>query len=156
MRHLERIKQIGRFVRHARSPAQWPAFATIGYARGHPFGGRDLAARVGRTLWPSIVVARPAGWRGSSIELDPADLGHLVSFEEIVVDGAYDLGLVPFTPDLILDCGAHIGLFAVLATARFPGVSCEAFEPDARNASFVRRQFARNRMKIAAREGASC
>jgi FkbM family methyltransferase len=75
---------------------------------------------------------------GASIQLDTADLGQLLSFEEICVDSAYDLSLVPFAPDVVLDCGAHVGLFSMLALHRFPKARLVAFEPNPRNAEQLR------------------
>jgi FkbM family methyltransferase len=80
--------------------------------------------------------------QGGFIRLDTSDIGQLVSYEEIMVDCCYDLNLIPFTPDLVLDCGAHIGLFTRLAAARYSGARLLAFEPHPGNCELLRPQFA--------------
>ena len=44
-----------------------------------------------------------------------------------------------FAPAAIVDCGAHIGTFTLLAKRRFPRAAITAFEPNPRNAGFLRR-----------------
>jgi hypothetical protein len=44
----------------------------------------------------------------SHLALNPLDPTHIAIFYEVFVDECYDLGLVPFIPDQIFDCGGHI------------------------------------------------
>jgi len=151
MSKLTRLAQIGTYAKLARSPGDVVRLAALAYARGHPFDGADLPARVARRLWPRIVVS-PRGFRPVRIELDPTDRGDLDSFEEIAVERVYDLSRVPFEPDLVTDCGAHIGLFSLLAANRFPAAKLVAFEPNPRNAEAIRAQIklnpARTRLEL--------
>jgi hypothetical protein len=41
-------------------------------------------------------------------------------FQEVLVERNYPLEKVPFVPELVVDCGANIGLFSALAAVRFP------------------------------------
>ena len=119
----------------------------VGYARGHNFGSTDLISRIGRTLFPEIAV-RPSSLGGLTLHLNPSDLSHLAVVDEIFLQKVYDLGRVPFAPDLIVDCGAHIGMFALVAAARFPKSKFVAFEPDPDNCDWLRRQIEENHLQV--------
>jgi FkbM family methyltransferase len=58
----------------------------------------------------------------------------------------YDFSKVPFKPDLVIDCGAHVGFFSLLAAHHWPGVPILAFEPDPQNAGVARENFSRNKL----------
>jgi len=59
-----------------------------------------------------------------------------------VVNGFYD---VPnFTPDLIVDGGANIGLFSVFAAAHFPNVPIVCYEPQPANVKQLRTNLKAN------------
>jgi FkbM family methyltransferase len=92
-----------------------------------------------------LMRVRPGRLAGRAIWASPFDLGHRIIFEEFFVEGAYPLEKVPFTPDQILDCGAHIGLFSVLALQKFPRASLIAFEPSPDNYAILARQFSEDR-----------
>jgi FkbM family methyltransferase len=72
----------------------------------------------------------------------------MVIFDEVVRDNNYDLGLVPFTPDQIFDCGGHIGMFSLLAGSRYPTAQLTIFEPNPHNMEWIRRQVQLNAMNI--------
>lgn len=74
------------------------------------------------------------------------DVNHLAVFEEIFSEELYDFSKVPFKPDLVVDCGAHVGFFSLLAAHHWPGVPILAFEPDPSNAGVARENFARNKL----------
>jgi FkbM family methyltransferase len=48
---------------------------------------------------------------------------------EVLLEKVYDLSLVPFTPDLIYDFGANIGLFSLIAANRWPDAKLICVEP---------------------------
>ena len=75
--------------------------------------------------------------------VDTHDLGELISCEEVLIDRTYDFTMVPFRPDLIADCGAHIGLFTLIAGSHYASAELIAFEPDVCNFRRARRQLAR-------------
>jgi FkbM family methyltransferase len=141
-----RLRKITAFGRTGLAIPDKLKMLVIGYARGHNFGSNDVISRVGRTLFPEIAV-RPSSLGGLTLHLDPSDLSHLAVADEILLQKVYDLGLVPFTPDLILDCGAHIGMFTLLAATRFPKSRLVAFEPDPENCRWIEKQICANRLQ---------
>lgn len=102
----------------------------LGWARDNP------SSAVGR--WrPRIQVCLPS-LSGHAVTVSATDLGQLISFEEVFVESVYDLTLVPFRPTAILDCGAHVGFFSVLALANYPKVPLTLFEPNPENLDSLR------------------
>jgi FkbM family methyltransferase len=75
--------------------------------------------------------------------IDTHDLGELISCEEVLIDRTYDFARVPFESDLIIDCGAHIGLFTLIAGLRYSSAELIAFEPDVYNFRKAQQQLAR-------------
>lgn len=100
-------------------------------------------SRVARLLCRPMFV-RPRFFRGLRILIDPRDAGQLDVFDEVVVQQVYDLSLVPFVPELVVDCGGHIGLFTVLAALNFPTAQRIVFEPVPGNLKYVKSTTTRN------------
>jgi len=75
------------------------------------------------------------------VQVDAGSIDHCIIVQEVLVERVYDLTLVTFQPDHVVDCGAHIGLFSRLAAARYPGAKLKAFEPNPQNFSWLCRQF---------------
>lgn len=142
-----RLRQIKLFAEISSSPSDLAKLVLLGFARGHPFGSDDVIARLGRLFGQSIVI-RPRNLRGLRAVINPRDLGHLISLEEVLVDCCYDLALVPFQPEVIYDCGAHIGLFSLLAASRYPEAQIVAIEPDPTNIEFIKAQAGINSVSI--------
>jgi FkbM family methyltransferase len=86
--------------------------------------------------------------------IDPTDWSQTVIFDEIFLRSSYDLRRVEFAPHLIIDCGGHIGLFSLLSKSVLPDAPTIVFEPDPRNAQFIRKQILRNRLEITLVESA--
>jgi len=128
MRALARLRRVGAFMA-AGPPSEWSRLAVLGWARDNP--SSSVATR-------GVVSVKPNALHGARLTIDPSDLGQLISFEEVFVERAYDLQLVPFTPALIIDCGAHAGFFSTLAASRFKGVPLVAFEPNPANLPILR------------------
>jgi FkbM family methyltransferase len=142
-RAATRLHQVVAFGRTGLKARDKFKMAVIGYARGHTFGAPGIISQVGRTLFPVIAV-RHSLLGGLILQIDPSDLSHLVVIEEILIEQVYDLSLVPFTPDFVLDCGAHAGIFALLVASTFPKSKLICFEPDPRNYEWVRNQISQN------------
>jgi FkbM family methyltransferase len=150
--YIARLKQIGRFSRAGKSFRDRVKCAVIGFARGHPFrvgSIEKLVVRL-RLIDPLIAV----------VYLN--DLGQLLSFEEIFLERVYDLELVPFVPELVVDCGAHAGFFSLLASKRYGKVDVVAFEPAPNNFRVLKEQAKANALEwelhqcaIAVRDGES-
>jgi FkbM family methyltransferase len=134
-----------RFLATAKDIASTPALLIVGLARGNPFSryDRGVFSRVGARFFSELTV-RPRCFFGTPVSLSLCDLGHLVSFEEVVVANAYNLDRLPFNPEIIFDCGAHIGLFTVLASSRWPFAQIFAFEPSPTNFVWLNRNASRS------------
>ena len=77
------------------------------------------------------------------IYIDPQDGGDRPSFFEVL----YELGpdsLPQPPPELIIDAGAHVGFFSLLARAKYPSAEIHAFEPLPRNFELLRRHICVN------------
>src|ERR1700760_1262504 len=58
---------------------------------------------------------KPRQLRGSRLLIDPNDWSQVVIFDEIFLQSGYDMSKVDFIPDVIIDCGAHVGMFSIFA-----------------------------------------
>jgi FkbM family methyltransferase len=63
------------------------------------------------------------------LKVSADDLTHLWVADEVLTEHVYSLNAVPFTPDLVLDLGANIGLFTLLAAQRWPNSHLVCVEP---------------------------
>lgn len=75
--------------------------------------------------------------------IDTHDLGQLVSCEEVLIQQIYDLSRVPFVPDIVVDCGSHIGLFSLVAGLKYPSAALIAYEPEPENFRVLQKQLRR-------------
>lgn len=117
--------------------------AFAGFARHRPFGGDSLYARAGRAVCGAVTPrVAPAG--GARLRLDLTGFVDPMIYEEIFVDGIYPLEVVPFAPDLVVDCGACHGMFTLLARSRFPAARLVAFEPEPTNFARLQENLALN------------
>jgi len=135
------------YTRCAVDLAAIPPLLILGFVRRRPFSRADLISRLARRCSPTLRI-RAKRFGGRSINLDTTDISHAIIAEEFLIDGQYDLTNVKFTPSLILDCGAHIGMFSVLAVSYFPQSKIIAFEPKPKNLRFLESQFARDESNI--------
>jgi FkbM family methyltransferase len=71
----------------------------------------------------------------------PFDYDHVTVYREVFEEHCYDFALIPFRPDMAIDCGAHIGSFSAIAAVRYPGIRLLAFEPDSKNRWFLHRNL---------------
>ena len=67
------------------------------------------------------------------LRIDPTRMSHFTIYQELLIDDAYDLDLLVFIPDVVIDCGAFEGYFTLLARARFGAMRFVVFEPNAEN-----------------------
>ncbi len=79
------------------------------------------------------------GTNGSTtqVEVSGADITHLWVADEILIERVYNLEVVPFVPDLVMDLGANIGLFTLLAARRWPQAGFVCVEPHPTTFSFL-------------------
>ena len=97
---------------------------------------------------------KPRQLRGLHLLIDPTDWSQVVIFDEIFLRSGYDMSKVDFIPDVIIDCGAHIGMFSLLAASTFPNASVVAYEPNPRNVMLAHEQVKRNKLHIDIRQAA--
>ena len=132
VRSLAYLMEVARFARDvgraafARSPSLWSGWKPGPWQWRRP------------RLWLRAS-AQPETLAGASISMAPFDFDHFTVYREVFAEKSYDLALVPFGPEIILDCGAHVGSFSCLAAVRFPGCPIRAFEPDSANRWFLHR-----------------
>ncbi|MBW4506928.1 MAG: FkbM family methyltransferase [Scytonematopsis contorta HA4267-MV1] len=153
MSTLARINQIFSFTKVASSPIEIVKLLVLGFARGHTFDSPDLISKIGRLLFSEITV-KPKNLGKLQAQLKLTDLGHLISFEEIFLENCYDLKLIPFNPEVILDCGTHIGFFSLLARYTYPEAKIIAFEPNPENIKLIKEQIEINQLDISLIEAA--
>ena len=91
---------------------------------------------------------RPIPLNGYQLLINPSDWSQTVIFEEVFLRNGYDLNRLEFAPEVILDCGAHIGMFSLLAKSRFPAARVIAFEPNPINIHYLRRQISANSLDL--------
>lgn len=101
---------------------------------------------------PHRIWLKPKKLGGLRLLIDPTDWSQTVIFEEVFLHSSYDLDKVKFTPDVVIDCGAHIGIFSLLAKSKYPKASLIAYEPNPMNGEFIRRQIAENRLTLSFNE----
>jgi FkbM family methyltransferase len=140
------LNNVRRYLPLAYSPLDWLSFTVLGMGRGR-------LSFLTRHLFPELVV-RPALLGGLKVALNPLDPSHIAIFDELFLDKSYDLGLIPFTPDQIFDCGGHIGMFSLLARGRYPMAHLIIFEPNENNMEWIRRQAQLNALNIEAVQAA--
>ena len=114
-------------IHYAQVDSWWPLAGVQRWIRGHRFEFR--CGRNGQT---------------TRVAVSGADLTHLWVADELLVEGVYRLDAVPFTPDLVLDLGANIGLFTLMAAHRWPQASLVCVEPHPTTFSFLCDNLARN------------
>lgn len=68
---------------------------------------------------------------------------YIIAWE--LLDDCYRLNRIDFKPgDVVIDIGAHIGLFAIYTALRFPEVVIHSFEPFPENYELLQQNLARN------------
>ncbi|HEY0551965.1 MAG TPA: FkbM family methyltransferase [Verrucomicrobiae bacterium] len=117
-------RMVARFKRGAIHYAQvhswWPVAPVQRWIRNHRFQFRH-------------------GQNGNTthLKVSGADITHLWVADEVLLEGVYQLDVVPFTPDVVLDLGANIGLFTLLAARRWPQAHLVCVEPHPTTFSFL-------------------
>jgi FkbM family methyltransferase len=97
---------------------------------------------------PTIEI-RPPSLSGYKVLLATDDPSQATVFQEVFLEKVYELERVPFRPTRIVDCGAHIGMFTLLAAARFRDARITVFEPKASNAQLLRENCRLNGLNAA-------
>jgi FkbM family methyltransferase len=77
-----------------------------------------------------VELKEPKGLRIRGRYREHADL---YAIKEVYLDRVYNLDSLSVNPSTIIDAGAHLGTFSLLAHRRFPGSHIVAIEPDPGN-----------------------
>lgn len=85
--------------------------------------------------------------RTTAVAVSGADITHLWVAEEVLLEKVYQLDVVPFVPELILDLGANIGLFSLLAARAWPEASLVCVEPHPLTFEFLCENLALNAVR---------
>lgn len=107
-------------------------FLLLGLARCGDFSTGGILSRICPPM-TLLLCLRPKKLCGHAVYVDAADSSHIDIFDEVMLEEAYDLERIPFTPDCIIDCGGHIGLYAMLAAVKYPDVPIQVYEPSPAN-----------------------
>ena len=91
---------------------------------------------------------RPIALGGRKVLIDPTDWSQTLIFDEIFIARTYEITQFGFVPETIIDCGAHIGMFSLVAAAAFPQANIVAFEPNPNNAAQIRKQISKNGLTV--------
>jgi FkbM family methyltransferase len=88
-------------------------------------------------------------WEGTRFNIGSRDHNLLKGFTEVVRDiweeDVYHLSKGDLVaPKVIVDVGAHLGVFSILAAKKFPDASVYSFEPDPRNFELLSRNISLN------------
>jgi FkbM family methyltransferase len=97
---------------------------------------------------------KPRRLGGLHLLIDPTDSSQVLIFDEIFLRSGYDMSKVQFIPDVIIDCGAHVGMYSLLAASTFPRATVVAYEPNPNNVRLALEQVKRNKLPIDIRHAA--
>lgn len=131
------------FLPLIRDPRDLIAYAILRVVKSRNLMSLGLLRRTIKSCFPQVVI-RPAPLPGLRLALSTRDSSQVTILHEILVQGVYDLTCVPFYPDHVIDCGAHVGLFSLLAFQRFPKSRFTLFEPSPNNFALLQRTLALN------------
>lgn len=130
------------------------SFIVLRYARTRPLNGKGLITGFLKKLFP-LLVLKSEKFYGLKLVIDPANFSHVRITDEFFFENVYDLERVPFKPDCIVDCGAHIGMFTLLSKGKYSDIPIYIFEPNADNILYIRKQIAQNNLSLTTIEEAA-
>jgi FkbM family methyltransferase len=107
-------------IHYAQVNSWWPLPPVQRWIRNHRFQFRHAA-----------------NGSATRVSVSGADITHLWVADEVLIEQVYELDAVPFVPDLVIDLGANIGLFTLLAAKRWPKASLVCVEPHPTTFSFL-------------------
>jgi len=113
------------------------------HSRSSRLGGKAILGKILTGRHYSLYTAPPATYL---ISARFGDSGDFTACNEVFVDRVYELERLPFTPELIVDAGAHIGTFTVLAHSRFPQARFVSIEPVQANFTLLAKNCSLNQV----------
>lgn len=112
-----------------------------------------MAARLA-TNGTMVVFPRPDTARGEAVRVELDVPAQIDVFEELFIEGIYDLNAVGFAPELVVDCGAFCGYFSAMAAGFFPAARLCCFEANPDNLPALRAQVEQLRVRVEINEAA--
>jgi FkbM family methyltransferase len=131
----------------------WPGLAVYGLASYANFSSKDPLSRICHRLFP-VAKIRTDRTSHIAVHVDPSDASHMMIFDEVLIENVYELERLHFPPELIIDCGGHIGLFTARAAGFYPSAKMITFEPMPKNFKMIQAMVEYNRLKIEIRQEA--
>lgn len=101
--------------------------------------GMHLNKAIKNKQSPIISFAFPGEFK-YPVYMRPASSDY-ATFGEVILDKSYDLNL-NFTPEIIIDCGANIGLTSIFFKNKYPGATIIAIEPEKNNFAILNKNLA--------------
>jgi len=89
---------------------------------------------------------KPKPLDGLEIYLSTVDSSQMAIFNEIFIEKVYDLEALPFEPLHVIDCGAHVGMFSVLAFSNYTEARYTLFEPNTENLEVLKLTIEANKL----------
>jgi len=146
-RLLRKLKEARSWMLSARNATDLPGALLLSICRTRPPSGPGFYSRCFRRLVPQLSI-HPRSLQGFSIAIHPSDIAELIIYEECFIRRVYDLALLPFKPDIVVDCGGFKGYFTLLARVRFPTAAFVVFEPHPVNYGLMCSNFKRNGVDV--------
>lgn len=135
----QRIEVLVRYASAAPSLRAMASWMRLGAIRARLTGGEArLPPRQDAGARDALIPIGPLPQH--RVRIDLSSLAELDGFEEIFVRRIYRLGELPFRPELIVDCGSNIGLFASLCRVTFPEARIFCWEPEPGNFARLKAQ----------------
>ena len=139
-RLARKLESVRRYPRLASGAADSASLWLLGLHRNR-VPGSGIAAGillgVGRVIAPRLAPAR-----GQRIRVDLGQAAQIDVFDELLLEGIYDLAAVTFGPSLVVDCGAFCGYFSAMASGFFPGAHIACSEANPANIGTLEAQLA--------------
>ncbi len=95
-----------------------------------------------------LLILKSNKFYGLKLVINPANFSHVRITDEFFFENVYNLELLPFRPDCIVDCGAHIGMFTLLSKGKYSDIPIYIFEPNAENISYIKKQISLNNLSL--------
>jgi FkbM family methyltransferase len=135
-----KIQEVRLYPPLGQDPGDRRQLLALGLVRNRVPGSGFVARLVvgaGRVITPRLLLSG-----GERIRLQLDHSGQIDVFDELFLGKIYDLAAVPFSPDLVVDCGAYCGYFSAMASGAFRGARIVCFEANPSNLPMIQAQLA--------------
>lgn len=136
---LRKVSEVWRYPKLAWGSQDRFCLLVLGLYRSRIVSGACASHLLARS---QVITPRLKATRGLPVRLEIQNQSQMEIFDEMFLETPYRFELIPFVPDLVLDCGAYCGYFALLASARFPEAEISCYEPNPANFELLEKQCA--------------